>query len=223
MRWDEGQWPVVNGGLPIDTLVKANTLPTVALAKHVGASADFAPATGKYEWVYLQNPIMANYATPDVKVKRLYPHGTLTENNQPTFLGRRQESARFSLETSVLPKGDVEAGLTVYQIHEGHLDLVVSSREISLRCKLKSIDYVVKSVPRAAEGYVKLRIHSNGEMYYFDCSQNGTDYQELGAVNCSLLSTEVAGGFTGVTLGMFAEGAEKNGYADFSGFRYNEQ
>ena len=224
VQWDEGQWPVVNGGLPIDTLVKANTLPAVVLAKHLGASADFAPTTGQYEWVYLQNPIMANYATPDVKVKRLYPHGILTENNQPTFLGRRQESACFSLEASVLPKDDVEAGLTVYQIHDGHLDLVVSSREISLRCKLKSIDYVVKSVPRSAEGYVKLRIHSNGEMYYFDCSQNGTDYQPLGAVNCSLMSTEVAGGFTGVTLGMFAEGKAKGcGYADFSGFRYSGQ
>ncbi len=223
VKWEKGQWPVVNGGLPVDTLVKANTLPAVPLQKHLEANQDFSPATGKYEWVYLQNPLMVNYAVPDAKVKRLYPHGTLTENNQPTFLGRRQESARFTLETSVLPEGDVVAGLTVYQIHDGHLDLVVSSKEVALRCKLKSIDYVVKSIPLTTEGYVKLRIRSNGEMYYFECSQNGNDYHELGAVNCSLLSTEVAGGFTGVTLGMFAEGKEKKGYADFSGFHYREQ
>ena len=42
-------------------------------------------------------------------------------------------------------------------------------------------------------------------------------------VLCSLMSTEVAGGFTGVVLGMFAEGKEKSGYADFGYFRYNEK
>ena len=220
VEWKKGEWPVVNGGLPIDTLVKANTLPAVVLEKHLEAD-EFAPTTGKYEWMYIQNPIMANYATPDIKVRRLYPHGTLTENNQPTFLGRRQESANFTLETSVLQDGDVEAGLTVYQINDGHLDLVVSKKEIALRCKLKSIDYVVKSVPRTASGcYTKIRIRSNGEMYTFEYTEDGTIWHELGSMNCSLMSTEVAGGFTGVTLGMFAEGKEKSGYADFSYFHY---
>ena len=223
VKWEKGQWPVVNGGLPVDTLMKANTLPAVVLEKHLEAD-EFAPTTGKYEWMYIQNPISANYATPDVKVRRLYPHGTLTENNQPTFLGRRQESANFTLETSVLPKGDVEAGLTVYQINDGHLDLVVSQKEIALRCKLKSIDYVVKSVPRTAPGYyAKIRIRSNGEMYTFEYTEDGTTWHELGAMNCSLMSTEVAGGFTGVTLGMFAEGKEKSGHADFSYFHYAEK
>ena len=220
VEWKKGEWPVVNGGLPIDTLVKANTLPAVVLEKHLEAD-EFAPTTGKYEWMYIQNPIMANYATPDIKVRRLYPHGTLTENNQPTFLGRRQESANFTLETSVLQDGDVEAGLTVYQINDGHLDLVVSKKEIALRCKLKSIDYVVKSVPRTASGcYTKIRIRSNGEMYTFEYTEDGTIWHELGSMNCSLMSTEVAGGFTGVTLGMFAEGKEKSGHADFSYFHY---
>ena len=222
-EWEKGEWPVVNGGQPIDTLVKANTLPAVVLEKHLEAD-EFAPTTGKYEWMYIQNPIMANYATPDIKVRRLYPHGTLTENNQPTFLGRRQESASFTLETSVLPEGDVEAGLTVYQINDGHLDLVVSQKEIALRCKLKSIDYVAKSVARTAPGYyTKIRICSNGEMYTFEYTEDGTAWHELGSMNCSLMSTEVAGGFTGVTLGMFAEGQEKSGHADFSYFHYVEK
>ena len=139
----------------------------------------------------------------------------------PIFQGRRQESASFTLETSVLPEGDVEAGLTVYQINDGHLDLVVSKKEIALRCKLKSIDYVAKSVARTAPGYyTKIRICSNGEMYTFEYTEDGTIWHELGSMNCSLMSTEVAGGFTGVTLGMFAEGKEKSGHADFSYFRY---
>lgn len=109
--WKEGEWPVVNGGMPIDTLVKANTLPSVLLEKHLEADAEDAPATGAFEWVQLQNPIPGNYLRNDtmaVEEKyfvRLYPHGTLTENQQPTFVGRRQESASFSLETDVVTKG----------------------------------------------------------------------------------------------------------------------
>lgn len=229
VEWKEGEWPVVNSGMPIDTLVKANTLPSVLLEKHLEADAEDAPATGAFEWVQLQNPIPGNYLRNDtmaVEEKyfvRLYPHGTLTENQQPTFVGRRQESASFSLETDVVTKGEVEAGLSVYQINDGHLDFFVSQKQVALRCKLKSIDYVVKSVPRLCKGSVKLRIRSNGEMYFFDYSLDGKQFHELASMNCSLMSTEVAGGFTGVVLGMFAEGKEKSGYADFGYFYYDEK
>ena len=94
---------------------------------------------------------------------------------------------------------------------------------MALRCKLKSIDYVVKSVPRLRKDAVRLRIRSDGEMYRFAYSFDGKKFHDLGSMNCSLMSTEVAGGFTGVVLGMFAEGKEKSGYADFGYFHYNEK
>lgn len=227
VEWKEGEWPVVNNGLPIDTLVKANTLSVVLLDKHLDADPK-APTTGVAEWVYLQNPIPANYMFRDKKLggkslARLIPHGSLTENAQPTFLGRRQEAARMTLETSVTIKGNVEAGLSVYQINDGHLDFFVTNNQVALRCKLKSIDYIVKSVLRLSKDAVKLRVRSDGNMYYFDYSLRGEPFVELASVNCSLMSTEVAGGFTGVTLGMYADGKDKNGYADFGYFTYKEQ
>ena len=154
---------------------------------------------------------------------RLYPHGSLTENQQPTFAGRLQECASFTLETEVVTKGNVEAGLSVYRVSDGHFDFFVSKKQVALRCKLKSIDYVVKSVPRLRKGSVKLRIRSNGEMYFFDYSLDGKKFHELASMNCSLMSTEVAGGFTGVTLGMFAEGKPRSGHADFTYFHYEEK
>ena len=226
VEWKEGEWPVVNGGLPIDTLVKANTLPEVVLERHLNADKDFAPTTGKSEWVHLQNYVAANYANiskKGEKVLRLYPHGTLTENNQPTFQGRRQEAATMTVETKVTPNGDVKAGLSVYQIHDGHLDFYVTNKGIALGCKLKSIEYVIKCVPRLRKDAVRLRIRSNGEMYFFEYSLDGKTFQELAAMNCSLMSTEVAGGFTGVTLGMFVEGKHNKGYADFNYFYYDEK
>lgn len=227
VEWKEGEWPVVNGGQPIDTLVKASTLPFVNLEKHLNADAQGAPHTGNYEWIRLQNPIASNYQRKDATTRekffvRLYPHGSLTENNQPTFMGRRQESACITLETEVTVSGKVQAGLSVYQINDGHLDFFVDKNQVALRCKLKSIDYIVKSVPNVRKKAVKLRVRSEGVMYYFDYSVDGKTYKELASMNCSLMSTEVAGGFTGVILGMYVDGKEKSGSADFSYFRYNE-
>ena len=227
VEWKEGEWPVVNGGLPIDTLVKANTLPAVPLEKHLENDRDFAPTTGVHEWVGIQGEpnieesLSSEY--PQDCLFRLYPHGTLTENDYPSFWGRRQESANMTLETEVTVKGNVEAGLSVYQINDGHLDFFVSQQQIALRCKLKSIDYIVKSVPNVRKKSVKLRVRSDGTMYYFDYSTDGKNFKELASMNCSLMSTEVAGGFTGVTLGMYVDGKENSGSADFNYFHYDEK
>ena len=50
------------------------------------------------EWLHIQNPIESNYIYEDGKVSLITSGSTLTKNNKPTFLGRRQESASFSLE-----------------------------------------------------------------------------------------------------------------------------
>lgn len=181
------------------------------------------------KWIHLQNSIPDNYLCNDTMavekkyLMRLYPHGSLTENQLPTFAGRLQESASFTLETEVVTKGNVEAGLSVYRVSNGHFDFFVSKKQVALRCKLKSIDYVVKSVPRLRKGSVKLRIRSNGDMYFFDYSLDGKRYHELASMNCSLMSTEVAGGSAGIKLGMFAEGKPRSGHADFAYFRYEEK
>lgn len=181
------------------------------------------------KWVHLQNSIPDNYLCNDTMavgkkyLMRLYPHGSLTENQLPTFAGRLQESASFTLETEVVTKGNVEAGLSVYRVSNGHFDFFVSKKQVALRCKLKSIDYVVKSVPRLRKGSVKLRIRSNGDMYFFDYSLDGKRYHELASMNCSLMSTEVAGGSAGIKLGMFVEGKPRSGHADFAYFRYEEK
>ncbi len=221
VEWKQGEWPVVNGGESIDTLMKATTLPEVNTDKHVEATA-FAPTTGAPEWVYIQNPIAANYDLDNNGI-RLRPHGTLTGNSQPTFIGRRQESPYIMAETEVVHADASTAsafGLTVYQINDGHIDFSFSRGKAKVICKLKSIDALCgeQSVGKTA----KLRITSDGIMYHFLVSSEGGIFKEVAAENCSLVSTETAGGFTGVIIGMFAEGTDNNDYADFKYFKYEE-
>ena len=66
---------------------------------------------------------------------------------------------------------------------------------------------------------LKLKITSNAEKFFFSFSLDGEKYEQLDEQNIFLLSTEVVGGFTGLTIGMFVEG---DGSAEFEYFDYQE-
>lgn len=227
VEWKSGQWPVVNGGNPIDTVMTVRTLaPQQSRAFHQRTlfnSNRLAP-----EWLFLQNPIMANYGFQPDGSLRMKAHGTLTENNQPTFLGRRQESVNMAMETELdtdLLDFGTEAGLTVYQINNGHMDLALvkyqtGSVAVVMKYQVKSLGGEVMG-PDSGQlrGKVRLRISSDGNRYHFAYSTNDADWHQVSAQDCSLLSTEVVGGFTGVTVGMYAEGQDS---ASFNYLDYTE-
>ena len=236
--WKKGLWPVVNGGQPVDSVMQVKGKPVAGSVapRKLNSRISFVPSKEHPvelgpEWVFIQNPdstmydrhVVVDQETGEVAGGSLRLYGSqssLNENNRPTFMGRRQESARMTVETMVSAKG-VEAGLSVYQINDGHFDLCVNNGYVGVKCKLKSIYYVVNEEPVRSEA-VKLRIRSDGEKYYFEFSdgRRGGRFRQLCALDCSLVSTEVAGGFTGVVLGMFAMG---NGFADFAYFDYREE
>ena len=225
VEWREGEWPVVNGGNAIDTLMQVRTLPAVPVSKPASrpSFSELGP-----EWVYIQNPVWKNYQFAGGKLRLTASKSSLTENNGPTFIGRRQESAAFVMETEIdattLSAG-CKAGLTVYQIHDGHMDLSVvknMSGTVSV-----VMDYRIKSLVGETMGMaganekIKLRVSSpDGNRYVFEYSRDGQAYKKLAEHDCLLVSTEVVGGFTGVVLGMYAQG---EGTADFSYFDYTEK
>ena len=224
VEWKEGEWPTINNGNPIDTIMDvpspAEKLPKKERDSKINKSSP--------EWVYIQNPIEDNYIFDNGKLKLKASNSTLLENNQPTFIGIRQESPNFLIETEIdvktLSEG-CKAGLTVYQIHDDHLDF-------SLRkSNADEVEIVIGHILKTLEGEktkkidnntqkIKLRISCNNtETYIFEYSSDGTNYEKIAEHKCSLVSTEVGGGFTGVVIGMFAEG---KGTADFSYLTYTE-
>jgi alpha-N-arabinofuranosidase len=53
-----------------------------------------------------------------------------------------------------------------------------------------------------------LQIKANGDEYTYSYSLNGTDFISVGGpVSGDILSTDVAGGFTGCLLGLYATAA----------------
>ena len=88
--------------------------------------------------------------------------------------------------------------------------------------KLKSLEADCGTVDLGNNpGKVRLRVTSDGLRYAFSYSLDGKTYQEVGSADATLLSTEVLGGFTGVTLGLFVEG-DNGATAKFHDFSYVE-
>lgn len=218
VEWKEGEWPVVNGGNAIDTLMQVKTL---------AEQKPYARTITPYDWVYMQNPIPQNYQAIG-RGWRLTAHSSLNENVQPTFLGLRQESPNVVMETEIdtdqLDFG-CRAGLTIYQIQGGHMEIALEKYmtgtvAVLMNAQVKSLQHETMGDDTGQLGKVRLRITSDGNHYNFLYSRNGGEWKQLASHDCSLLSTEVVGGFTGVTVGMFAEG---EGAATFNYFDYTEK
>ena len=66
------------------------------------------------------------------------------------------------------------------------------------------------------------RVKGSNEIYSFEYATNGKDFKELGRMNTRYISTETAGGFTGIMLGLYAVSGSQTSkaYADFEYFDY---
>ena len=99
-----------------------------------------------------------------------------------------------------------EAGLTVFMNERYHYDLAVKCKEgrkvIVLRRTVGSLR--TESTLDCAEGTVVLKIEARPESFGFAIQQESSNVLELGSGETHLLSTEVAGGFTGVIIAMYA-------------------
>ena len=224
VEWKAGEWPVVNGGNPIDT---------AATAQKRRLHYDFTKPLGP-EWLHIQEPDTEAYELKDGRLRLFGSILSMKENKQPTFVGLRQESANICVDTKVTlldgENGD-QAGLCVYQINDGFAQMNLQNRRgshyvrLCLQLKDNLFTMAEQSVPATAQVWMQLK--SDGEKYYFSYSTDGKSYEQLGAIECLLLSTEVAGGFTGVIVGMHSHMASSKfqtgrSFADFDFFDYQE-
>ena len=180
------------------------------------------------DWLYIQNPNKDNYDFKNEKLVMTASKSSLTDNNVPSFLGIRQESPSMSIETEIalenLSEG-VKAGLTLYQINDGHFDLFIrkndSNLDVVFGYQIKSLGGEKPITIEASDlDKIKIRITSNASKYFFEYSvDDGKTYDRIDEQDVFLISTEVVGGFTGVIIGMFAEG---EGKVEFGYFDYTE-
>ena len=244
VRWEQGGWPVVNGDGTLQTDMKCQTLPLVAMPKDpVREEFDYikrnAPKDSYHSlglpmgWMSLCNPDYSRYSLTERKGwLRLRPSTTdLSETASPTFIARRQTELNFTatalFDLSHLSEG-MQAGITAYAAPLNHYDVVAEKRngQIIIKSNVRLGQTIHSEKEFALSGTrAYLRITSDKDFYYLQASSDGKDFVELAKMEYRFLSTETIGGFTGVMLGLFAQCDNETGagYADVDWFEYLTQ
>jgi xylan 1,4-beta-xylosidase len=135
----------------------------------------------------------------------------------PSFLARRQQHLAFEASTSLTVPDDAgtEAGLAAFQ-NENHWFALAARRvgdgvELTLRKRQKDTTGTLASTTLPAKTKeLKLKVQANGGRYAF-AYDSGSGWTWLKQdVDGTVLSTDVAGGFIGATVGPYARIVQDN-------------
>ena len=214
VSWSEEGWPVIGVNGMVSETMPAGSLELQPVGeqpvREEFESNNFAP-----HWNFLRMPYPESWSLTE-QTGALTLRGnayTLNDLDAPAFVGRRQQhfECRAAVHLTFAPQKDgEEAGLAVYMNDRFHYEIAVmrimGKRKLIFRRRLGSLWKVENELPWSSDTVV-LTIKADKWQYSFGFS--GDEKAEpvwFGAGECAMLATEVAGGFTGVLLAMYATG-----------------
>lgn len=173
----------------------------------------------KLDWCYLRHPATENYLLDNDKVQLKGTKVTLDVPKSPTFIGIRQRDFNAEILCDVqLTSG--EGGITLYMDENHHYDLAVRKDEkgykVIERLNIGDIKSIEKEIDLGSNNQATLLIRASNERYNFYLHADGKEIL-LGSAQTRYLSSEVAGGFTGVLIGLYAQG--EGAAAEFTKFK----
>jgi alpha-N-arabinofuranosidase len=239
--WDQAGWPHVGDGGRIALSLDGPNLPAVRWPTP-GPRDDFDGPTLGCDWNFLRWPQTESWSlTTRLGFLRLIGGpARLDDGSGVVFVGRRQAHAHCSATTRLEFAPDAEgqeAGLVVWMNERHHYAIAVTwaqnGRRMIVRQRIGALAVVVAHVPLGA-GPVTLQVSvvppssaaSAGlAPYTFAYACNDDDLQTLAHGDARYLASEVAGGFTGVYVALYAtaNGAPMMAPADFDWFEYRPQ
>lgn len=212
VRWDAEGWPifaedgVLVGGMEIVPGVQSHPVKTYFEDR-------FEDDVFPLEWAWLRDPDPTKYQRGG---PGLVLHGTedaITSTGRPTWLGVRQRDHAFRVEAEMcdmkLSEGD-EAGLVVYQNHRFHAVVGVRREGAQLYSFTRQqLGSVVEETPGEvlASSRHTLVIEGNREHYKLGWRDAQGQANFVCNAEARMYSVEAAGKFTGMMLGLYAQGA----------------
>lgn len=215
-----GEFPVfVNGLLPMEPTLK---MPEGVVNKtgqdgffpngNFTYTEDFSGESLDYRWIGLRGPRedfikqtkKGLQITPfDVNIKEVKPTSTL-------FYRQQHNTFSFTGTMDYKPKSESDlAGITALQNEGFNFVFGVTKNDKKYYLVLKKTEKgnseILASKEIELDGKLQLKVEAQHDAYTFSYSTNGDDFQILGeTVSGAILSTNVAGGFTGALLGLYA-------------------
>lgn len=165
-----------------------------------------------YRWIGLRGP-RENFTSVTKKGLQINPFAVSIKEVKPTStLFHRQQHNSFSFATTVEYKPASEkdlAGIVCLQNEKFNYVFGVTRKGndtyILLERTEKGASKIVGSTKIDMKKPIRLQVKATGNLYEFSYSTNGVDFSNLGGlVSGDILSTNVAGGFTGTLLGLYA-------------------
>jgi alpha-N-arabinofuranosidase len=222
VQWTPDGWPIVSR---VDLVMDGDLLPQYPWEHTTSCRDDFDSPQLGMEWNFRRNPNPASWSLADRPdwLRLTGSLATLDEIELTAFVGRRQQHFQCRVTTCLdyhPTDSDGEAGLTVFMNERHHYEIFVKGmdgkRQVVVRRRIGSLVAVVGQEP-IGDGVVTLRIQADPEWYRFFYSVGTQEPRQLASGETRYLSTEVAGGFTGVYFGLYVYGTSP---ADFDWFDY---
>ena len=189
-------------------------------SQQVKLSDTFENTDWKKDWCFLRIPNENNYCMGEKNLKLIGTECTLDEPKSPTFIGIRQKDFNGIISSKVIVFSG-EAGITLYMDENHHYDLAIRKNaecyEVIERLNIGDIKSIEHRYDLGEVNEVTLKIQLENLRYYFIVHTDKEEI-ELGSAQTRYLSSEVACGFTGVVIGLYAISNEADYSAEFTNF-----
>jgi xylan 1,4-beta-xylosidase len=165
-----------------------------------------------YRWIGLRGP-REHFISIVKKGLQISPFSVNIKELKPTStLFYRQQHNNFSFETTLEYKPNSEKDLAgIVCLQNEHFNYVFGVTKkgkdtyVLLERTENGQSEIVASAKIESKGVMNLKVKAIGDNYQFSYALNGADFQNLGStVSGDILSTNVAGGFTGALVGLYA-------------------
>lgn len=176
---------------------------------------DFTAEKLDYRWIGLRGP-REDFVSLTKKGLVVKPFPVNIKEVKPTStLFHRQQHSNFSFNTTIdyQPKSEKDlAGIVCLQSEAFNYVFGLTKKDgdvyLLLERTEKGSSKIIASRKLEVKNAIQLQVEAEGDDYQFSYSTNGSDFENLGGtVSGDILSTNVAGGFTGTLIGLYATSA----------------
>lgn len=221
--WEDG-WPVVNPGVgKLEDIVELPFDGAGSKARKQQTLSDLGK--NKYDILMLRNPKEQFYENNSGVVKLRFLPETLKELESPAYLGFRQLSyeyeANLAVEFEKLSDTE-EFGLAILQSNEYHMLFRLSYNKRTAAYNLQLVkclnlqDHILgeKQVPSdelkadsaSSAKKITLKVKCHGQKADFYAVTGHKEFPFILNADIHEMSTDIAGGFVGNTIGVYASG-----------------
>lgn len=230
VTWKDN-WPVVNDNKPVTR--KINYKGIAAKKAPISFEDDFTSSVLKLGWYFQRHPAYELWNIDTVK-NQLVLQGNENDiddtKSKKAFIGKKQDLEWGKLQvkwTFDAQLTNEEAGITFFMNEDHHYDCFLTkgmnNYNLVLRRKFEDLTYIQTVLP-LNKPTATIEVQTNPWAYeWFLVTENG-ERVYIGKMANNAVTLHVAGGFIGVTIGLYSTG---NGYkcknpAYFDYFKYSE-